>query len=100
VRGELEVSKVLGEYGLPVVRTPNSGGLHVRGDLTGVPGYHFEVKRQEALRLPEWLRQAHRDAAEDNAVPVVCFRQNAGEWHAVLPLEDLAKLLDMARLTT
>ena len=101
-RGEREVVAILNNNGLRAVRTPNSGGLHVRGDLTGVPGYHFEVKRQETLRLPTWLRQAQTDAILESgptAVPVVAWRQNQGEWYAALPLDDLAKLLDLARLT-
>lgn len=107
-RGEREVAAVLRAHGLLVDRTVQQSGLYLRGDLTGVPGYHFEVKRQETLRLPLWIRQA-RDECGD-AVPVVVFRRNKraadkisewtlGEWHAVLSLHDLAKLLDLARLT-
>jgi len=96
-RGEREVATILRAHHLPAVRTPNSGGLHVRGDLTGVPGYHFEVKRQETLRLPTWLKQARDEA--DFAVPVVAWRTNHSDWYAALPLDDLAKLLDLARLT-
>jgi len=124
-RGEREVAAVLRRHGLPVDRTIQQSGFYVRGDLTGVPGYHFEVKRQETLRVPQWIRQAWADC--DDAVPVVVFRTNAGfsqaevvrvdelgndmgvatirvpdalgEWHAILPLADLAKLLDLARLT-
>lgn len=97
--GEREVAAVLRAHGLPVDRTARQSGMTVRGDLTGVPGYHFEVKRQETLRLPLWLSQAEDDAPA-NAVPVVVFRRNRSEWYATLPLDDLAKLLDLARLTT
>ena len=96
-RGEREVAAVLRAHNLPAVRTPNSGGLQVRGDLTGVPGYHFEVKRQETARVSLWTRQAHAECGD--AVPVVVWRQNASQWFAILPLQDLAKLLDLARLT-
>jgi hypothetical protein len=97
-RGEREVVAILKRHDLPAVRTPNSGGLHVRGDLTGVPGYHFEVKRQETLRIPTWLRQANKDAPAGDT-PVVVFRQSNDLWYAALTLDDLAKLLDLARLT-
>lgn len=97
-RGEREVAAVLRAHHLPAVRTPNSGGLTVRGDLTGVPGYHFEVKRQETLRLPLWIRQANAEAGTAD-VPVVVWRTNRGPWRADLPLHALAKLLDLARLT-
>jgi hypothetical protein len=52
---------------------------------------HCEVKRQERLRLPEWLAQAKREAPE-RMIPVVCFRQNRGEWFAALPLSALVEL--------
>ncbi len=53
---------------------------------------HVEVKRQERLRLPEWLAQAKHEAPE-GVPPVVCFRQNRGEWVACLPLADLLELI-------
>jgi len=96
-RGEREVATILRAHNLPAVRTPNSGGLHVRGDLTGVPGFHFEVKRQETLRLPLWLAQARAECGD--AVPVVAHRTNLSAWYATMPLADLAELLDLARLT-
>jgi Holliday junction resolvase len=96
-RGEREVATILRRNSLPAVRTPNSGGLHVKGDLTGVPGYHFEIKRQETLRLPAWLRQA-ADECSDETVPVVVWRTNRSDWFAAIPLTDLARLLDLARL--
>lgn len=94
-RGEREVVALLREYGLPADRTVHNSGLYLRGDLTGVAGYHIEVKRQETLRLPAWIRQATREAPQ-GAVPLVCFRQNLGDWYAALPLRDLARLLTTA----
>lgn len=90
--GEREAAGVLRDAGLPADRLVQQAGLYVRGDLTGLPGYHFEVKRQETLRLPTWLRQAVAEAPI-GAVPVVAFRQNRGAWYACLPLEDLARLI-------
>ena len=101
-RGELEVSALLAEYGFDARRTPNSGGLSWRGDVQGVPGYVFEVKRCERLSLPAWLEQAYA-AARGGEIPAVVFRQSGrqgssqasprGRWHAVIPLEELARLL-------
>lgn len=91
-RGELEVAEVFRRHGFDCDRTPNSGGLRIRGDLYGTVPAHLEVKRQEVLRLPLWLRQA-ADEAEPGALPVVAFRQNRGGWYAALPLEALAELL-------
>lgn len=91
VRGEQEVASLLRSFDLPCDRTVQNSGFYVRGDLTGVEGYHLEVKRQETLRLPQWLRQAEEEAGDN--VPIVCHRQNRGEWYATLPLRDLARLM-------
>lgn len=93
-RGEREVCDVLRSFGVAADRTVQNSGLYLRGDITGVPGYHVEVKRQETLRLPTWLRQAADECGE--CVPVVAFRQNRGDWFAALPLRDLARLLGAA----
>ncbi len=53
---------------------------------------HSEVKRQERLKLPEWLKQACAECP-NGAIPVVSFRQNGGEWFACLRLADLAELV-------
>lgn len=90
-RGEQEVANVFRALGLPADRTVQNSGLYLRGDLTGVEGYHLEVKRQETLRVPAWLRQAQAECGD--LVPVVAFRQNKGEWYAALPLRDLARLI-------
>lgn len=95
VRGELEVAAIFREVGFDCDRTPNSGGLRIKGDLAGSVPAHVEVKRQEVLRLPLWLRQA-RDEAPAGVVPVVAFRQSRGEWYAALPLAHLAALMAVA----
>lgn len=105
-RGELEVAHILKAAGFDAERTPNSGGLQVKGDLThNVDGLHLEVKRQETVCLPEWLRQAHEEAGSDE-VPVVVLRKSKtkkngpiGEWHACLPLDALIELLPRAART-
>ena len=94
-RGELEVAAVLCAAGFDARRTPNSGGLSWRGDIVGVPGYVIEVKRQESLAVPAWLRQAAADAAVCHSVPVVAFRRSGEPWHAILLLEELARLLSL-----
>lgn len=94
--GELEVARILQTHGLSVRRTPNSGGLAWRGDLQGLEGYVIEVKRQETLCVPAWLRQAHA-ASRGGEVPVVIFRRSARgnaperapdtRWHVIEPLD-------------
>lgn len=90
-RGEREVATILRAYGLEVDRTVHNSGYFLRGDITGVDGYHVEVKRQETLRVPQWIRQAEDECGD--LVPVVTFRQNRGDWYAALPLRDLARIL-------
>lgn len=90
-RGEREVAALLRSFGIPADRTVHNSGLYLRGDITGVEGYHVEVKRQETLRVPAWIRQAEAECGD--AVPIVAFRQNADEWYAALPLRDLARMI-------
>jgi len=94
-RGEREVCGELRAFGLEADRTVHNSGLFLRGDITGIEGYHLEVKRQETLRVPQWIRQAADECGD--LVPVVTFRQNRGEWYAALPLHDLARLLAAAK---
>jgi Holliday junction resolvase len=97
VVGEREVARIFQAAGFDV------RGLEGLGDHLVVPGIaldrwtnraltmHIEVKRQERLQLPIWLRQA-ADEAPQGALYVVAFRQNRGEWYAALPLAQLVEL--------
>jgi hypothetical protein len=96
------VAGILRSHGFDAWRTPNSGGLRIKGDVLGWEGFHLEVKRQETLRVPDWLRQAYLEAADGGVqlVPVVAFRCNRatplepiGRWHAIVPLDVLAALI-------
>jgi len=91
IAGELEVAAIFREHGFDCDRVPNSGGLRIKGDLYGGLPVHVEVKRQEVLRLPLWLRQAEAECGP--LVPVVAFRQNRGKWYAAIELSQLAALL-------
>jgi Holliday junction resolvase len=94
--GELEVAAIFRAAGFDCDRTPNSGGLRVKGDLAGTVPAHVEVKRQENLRLPLWIAQAEADAPP-GVTPVVAFRQSRGQWYAALPLSQLAyRMSDLA----
>lgn len=53
---------------------------------------HVEVKRQERLRVPEWIAQAKVETPS-GVPPVVVFRQNRTEWIAALPLADLLEMI-------
>jgi hypothetical protein len=96
---EREVAEIWKAHGLEVRNLEGSGDhLIVASDhrrVTGAPPkalIHSEVKRQERMKLWEWLAQAEKEAPA-NAIPVVSFRRTRGRWYACLPLEDLAELL-------
>jgi hypothetical protein len=89
--GEAEVAALFREFGFDCDRTPNSGGLRIKGDLYGSIPVHVEVKRQEIARPWEWHAQAKREAGE--ATPVVVFRRNSSEWLALISARHLAFLL-------
>lgn len=96
-RAEREVASLFRQAGFDCNRTPNSGALRISGDLYGDIPAHVEVKRQETLRIPLWLRQAEADAPA-GVLPLVAFRQNQGQWYGVLPLRALVSLLSVAGL--
>jgi hypothetical protein len=92
--GEREVADLFERAGWTVRGLESSGDwLAFRGGpLPELPALHLEVKRQERLRLPEWLEQAKAEAPPLVA-PVVVFRQSRGEWYAALPLTELLGLV-------
>jgi len=98
VTGEREVARIFEQAGFDV------RALEGLGDHLVVPGVsldrwskgsltmHVEVKRQERIQLPIWLRQAEAEAPQ-GTIPVVAFRQNRGDWYAALALAQLVELL-------
>lgn len=91
--GEREVAERFRAAGFGVRGLEASGDwLCIDGGPRRLPPLHLECKRQERLRLPEWMRQASMEAPA-GAVPIVTFRQNRGEWYAVLELGALLELL-------
>ena len=90
--GEHEIEGIFREYGLDVDRVPNSGGLKWKGDLTGLDGFSVEVKRQERVRVVEWLEQA-REQAEPDETPLLIFRPNRKPWTVAIDLHDFLDLL-------
>lgn len=94
--GELEVAGLFAAAGFDCARTPNSGGLRIRGDLHGELPLHVEVKRQETARPWLWAEQATVDAGA-GARWLVAMRRSRSPWLAMLPLEDLLRLLELER---
>jgi len=101
--GEREVAASLERAGWTVRGLEGSGDwLAMRAPEYGWPDdtevirerltLHVECKRQERLRLPEWLEQARNETPE-GVPPIVCFRQSRGVWYACLTLDDLLGLV-------
>jgi hypothetical protein len=57
-----------------------------------IPGLHVEVKRTEKLMLWPSVEQAVADAG--GKVPLVLHRPSRKPWLAVVPLDDLPRLVD------
>lgn len=96
LRAEAEVRAIYEAFGY-TVRGLEGGGDHLA--LGHGVTIHSEVKRQEVLRLPLWCRQA-RDEAAAEAIPVVAYRQNRGEWQALAPEVVVAPYLRAAGMTS
>ena len=92
VQGEREVAAKFQAAGLAVRGLEGQGDHLVILKSQDHPALHIECKRQETLRLPTWLRQAEAECP-GGCIPVVCFRQNQGEWYATVPLDDFAALV-------
>lgn len=89
VRFEREVAHAFAAAGYHV-RGLEAGGDHLVVNLPGeeIVTYpetlHVECKRQERLKLPEWIEQTERDAG--GLAWLLVFRQNRAEAYVVQPL--------------
>lgn len=90
--GEREFRDKLREYGIETNRTPNSGGLFLKGDLQGWPGYCVEVKRQERLNIHAALKQVEGDRTPEQR-GIVAFRRNGEDWHIAMPFDQFMEAL-------
>lgn len=90
--GELELARVLQEYGYDVQpgRAQSYGEVP---DLTGLPGVHIECKRVERLNVPEAMKQAIRDAEKfHDGAPTLFHRRSREPWLVTMKLEDWLSL--------
>lgn len=99
-RGELEWRDILNKkFGVKYARTPLSGGLDFKGDVSRmygskksiIDGYHWEIKRVEKLNIHKAFEQARKDKRDKT--PVVAFRRNLGNWMICLDADDFLNLL-------
>ena len=94
-RFELEVTNALKAEGYNAHRSAQyAGNTGEAADVVGLPGIHIEAKRQEQLRLYEWMAQAVRDAkaAGRGDLPAVFFRKSNEAMMVAMRFEDWIKI--------
>lgn len=93
--GELELSKVLREYGFDSRRGQQYSGANGDADVIGLPGIHIECKRVESLNIQKAMEQANNDA-KDTEIPAVFHRRNREPWKVTMYLGDFMTIYKKA----
>lgn len=93
--GEREVASLLREHGFQGQRGVQYQGGPDSADVTGLPGWHIEVKRAERFSVYPSMDQA-ADEKADHERPVVFHRTNGSYWVAVLDARDFLALVRAA----
>jgi Holliday junction resolvase len=98
-RFELQVAKYLSrEFETEIRRTPNSGGLSLKGDIMATQGilseFNWECKNQEKLNIWKALEQSANDCiGSHNKKPLVVFTKNFEKDYIACELETFVQLL-------
>tara|TARA_R100001443_G_scaffold113436_1_gene128095 strand:+ start:10256 stop:10609 length:354 start_codon:yes stop_codon:yes gene_type:complete len=97
-RFELRIAKDLAKkFDTNIRRTPNSGGLSIKGDILTTSGilseYSWECKNQEKLNIWKALHQSESDAIGTLKTPVVVFTKNHENDYCALRYEDFINIL-------
>ena len=90
---ERELAAVFRAYGYDEARRTAQycGKAEEAADVVGLPMIHIEAKRQETMRLYEWMEQAKRDC--DGAhIPAVFHRKNRAATLVTMELHDWMQL--------
>jgi len=106
-RGEYEVRDILKDItGVPWMRTPLSGGLHLSFPWDVMPVHVLpstsplaktgvEVKNCAVLKLPKWIAQCEEAEIDYLGFPkgdwLLFFKRT--QWYVVMPVEQLKRLL-------
>jgi len=80
--GEREVAALLREYVFGGKRGVRYQGGKDSADVTGLPGFHIEVKRTEKLNLEAAMAQARADCGDN--IPVVFHRKSKNDWVVIM----------------
>ena len=93
-RIELEACKALRALGLTVQRTQQYQGSGSNGDIQVLGTVlHLEVKGRREIATLRWMDQADQDKRA-GALPLVMMRENAGEFHIMVEIEELPRLFE------
>jgi Holliday junction resolvase len=97
-RFELQVAKYLSkEFETSIRRTPNSGGLSIKGDIMATQGilseFNWECKNQEKINIWKALEQSRNDCIGSHKEPLVVFTKNFEKDYVALELKDFVQLL-------
>ena len=96
-RAELELVKLLQDFGYTDVAPGPPMSFGTVPDIIGLSAVHAEVKSVKGLNLPAALRQAAEDAQyfEDD-LPAVFHRHRGAGWVVSMTLTDWLKMYDLA----
>ena len=97
-RFELQVAKYLSKmFNSKISRTPNSGGLSLKGDIMATQGilseFNWECKNQEKLNIWKALEQSANDCIGSHKQPLVVFTKNFEKDYVACELETFVQLL-------
>ena len=97
-RFELQVAKYLSKmFNSKISRTPNSGGLSLKGDIMATQGilseFNWECKNQEKLNIWKALEQSANDCIGSHKQPLVVFTKNFEKDYVACEMETFVQLL-------
>lgn len=97
-RFELKIAKDLAKkFDSNIRRTPNSGGLSIKGDIMATSGilsnFNWECKNQEKLNIWKALHQSANDCVGSLKTPLVVFTKNFENDYVALKYDDFVNLL-------
>jgi len=97
-RFELKIAKDLSKkFNSNIRRTPNSGGLSIKGDIMATQGilseYNWECKNQEKLNIWRALEQSKNDTIGSLKTPLVVFTKNFEDDYIALKYDDFVNIL-------
>lgn len=96
-RGELEVAKLLRDYGFEARRGQQFSGSPDSPDVVhNIEGYHVEVKFTERLNLYAALEQAENDG-DIQETPVVFHKRKHKPWVVIIFAHDFMEMLSETR---